>query len=246
MRALFKKAAIFCFTLFLFGFPALSTAIQHTVPTFTAQYKLSHNDIEIGHVTLEVKTRGNTQYQLVSSTQTSGLLALIRDDDVVERSLFELTKEHIRPLSYHYIQSLGIDNKDVQLQFNWKNKLLTTSAKGEDWHTKLPTGVLDKALMQIALMIDLTPATKNLSYQIADGGRLKKYTFTVLGEEIITVGHAQYRTIKLARKKDNKPLITYYWCATTLHNLPILIQREKSYGTFEMRLQTVKFNPLTP
>jgi len=85
-------------------------------------------------------------------------------------------------------------------------------------------------------------AEQVFSYQIADGGKLKTYAFSQLGVEQIEVAGKQFNTIKLARKKDDKPLITYYWCAKDLHNLPILLQREKSYGTFEMRLLSVKFD----
>ncbi|MEO1889454.1 MAG: DUF3108 domain-containing protein [Cycloclasticus sp.] len=243
MRFFFKKIAVTFFSVFFLSFPLLSLAIEHSIPNFTAKYKLSHNSIEIGRVTLSVNALDDQQYQLVSTTQTSGLLAFVRDDEVVERSLFELTKKHIRPLAYQYKQTIGDDLKDIRLQFDWQNSTLTNTIKGENWSMGISDGVLDKALMQVALMLDLQGAEKTLNYQIADGGKLKEYTFTHLGTETITVTGQSYETIKLARKKDDKPLITYYWCATDLHNLPILLKREKTYGTFEMRLLNVKFRP---
>ncbi|HIL92173.1 MAG TPA: DUF3108 domain-containing protein [Cycloclasticus sp.] len=241
MRFFFKKTVLAFFSVFFLSFSALSLAIEHSIPNFTAKYILNHNSIEIGRITLSVKALDDQQYQLVSATQTSGLLAFIRDDEVVERSLFELTKKHIRPLAYQYKQTIGDDLKDIRLQFDWQNLTLTNTVKGRDWSMHISEGVLDKALMQVALMLDLQEAEKTLNYQIADGGKLKEYTFTHLGTETITVAGQPYETIKLARKKDDKPLITYYWCATSLHNLPVLLKREKTYGTFEMRLLKVKF-----
>ncbi len=246
MRFFLKKIVLACFTLFLLSFSALSIALSHTVPNFKAEYKLSHNGIEIGRVKLSVKALDNNQYQLISSTQTSGLLAFVRDDDVVESSLFELTQQHIRPLSYQYKQSLGDNLKNIKLHFDWQNSILTNSSEGTDWTINISTGVLDKALMQVALMLDLKGPEKLLSYKVADGGKLKHYTFKQVGTENITVAGQSYETIKLARKKNGKPLVTYYWCATALHNLPVLLQRKRTYGTFEMRLQTVQFDPLTP
>jgi len=243
MNILLKKTSLFIVVVF---FSLLSThtfAADQTLPTFKAEYKLSHNNIEIGHVSLNVKMLANGQYQLLSSTETSGLLAFVRDDIVLESSRFELTEKQVRPLSYEYQQTLGDDKKNIKLHFDWQTKTLTNSSKGHDWRLTLSNGVLDKALLQLALMQDLkNPAEKSLSYQVADGGKLKTYSFTQLGDEQIKVAGKQYQTIKLARKKDDKPLITYYWCAKELHNLPILLQRKKTYGTFEMRLLSAHFD----
>lgn len=241
MNSSLKKPHLFFFTLALLCFTTHAFALAHVIPTFKAEYKLSHNAIEIGRVSLTVKRLASGQYQLKSSTQTSGLLAFISDDDVVETSLFELTSKHIRPIRYQRIQSLGDEGKNILLKFDWQKNTLLNSSKGHDWTLDIAAGVLDKALMQIALMLDLNDSKPTLSYQIADGGKLKNYIFTSLGTEEIDIQGKSYSTVKLARKKDDKPSITYYWCATELNNLPILLQREKKYGTFEMRLVNVIF-----
>jgi len=241
MNLLLKKFDRCLLSLFLVLSSTSVFALNHSVPIFKAEYKLSHNKVEIGRVSLSVTPLANNQYRLKSSTQTSGLLAFVRDDDVLETSLFELTEEHIRPLSYQYAQSLGDEQRNIGLQFNWQTLTLTNSSKGHDWTLALTKGVLDKALMQVALMLDLNDSGQALSYQIADGGKLKTYAFSALGNETIKLGKTSYDTIKLARKKDDKALITYYWCAKELHYLPILLQREKKYGTFEMRLLKVTF-----
>lgn len=242
MNFLLKKILLYtlCFLFLLSSSHAV--AFNQSIPTFKAEYKLSHNNIEIGQVSLSVNQLANGQYQLRSSTKTSGLLAFIRDDDVLETSLFELKKNQLRPLSYQYQQVLGDEEKNVRLQFNWPEKTLINSSKGKTWHLTLSDGILDKALLQIALMLDLRDVTNHsLSYQVADGGKLKTYAFSPVGFEKIDVAGKQYNTLKLARQKDDKPLITYYWCAVDFYNLPILLQREKSYGTFEMRLLSVTF-----
>lgn len=243
MNLLFKKFNRYFLALLFSLCSTNAFAAKHSVPLFKAEYKLTHNKIEIGRVALSVTPLESGQYQLKSATETSGILAFVRDDDVLETSLFELTEEHIRPLSYHYQQALGNKNKNISLQFNWQKNTLTNSSQGHDWTLALTKGVLDKAVMQVALMLDLNNATTPmLRYEIADGGKLKTYAFSRLGTEKIDIGGTEYDTVKLARQKGTKPLITYYWCAPELHNLPILLQREKSYGTFEMRLINVKFN----
>ena len=243
MGLLFKKCNHY-FLAFLFSFYSTNAfALKQSVPLFMADYKLTHNSIEIGHVALSISLQENGQYQLTSTTKTSGALAFFRNDDVVETSLFELSEDHLRPLSYRYQQALGKKNKNISLQFDWQKKTLTNSSQGQDWKLTLTKGVLDKALLQVALMLDLNkPASQVFQYKVADGGRLKDYVFSHLGMETVDIGGTEYDTVKLARQKGTRPSITYYWCAPELHNLPILLQRKKSYGTFEMRLTNINFN----
>jgi hypothetical protein len=227
----------------LLALPAFSA--NHAVPIFKAEYRLSHNGIEIGHVDLVVEKLDTNLYQLKSSTQTSGLLSFIRDDDVVEISQFDIANGRIRPLFYQYKEDLGEEQRNVKLRFNWQQLNVINSTKKQDWKQSISEGVLDKALMQVALMLDVENPNHPLDYLIADGGKLKNYVFSRVGEEKLTIANKQLNTIKLARKKDDKSLITYYWCAPALHNLPVLLQRKKPYGSFELRLIKATFEPTT-
>jgi len=212
-----------------------------SIPPFRAAYQLSHNGVEIGHVDLTVEAITSEQYKLSSKTESSGLLSFLRDDDVVETSLFEMTNTLIRPITYQYSEQLGNGTKNIQLAFDWQKLSVSNTSKGESWQMKIHLGVIDKALMQIALMHDLKQLKKNLNYQVADGGRLKTYAFTYQGEELININNKPYQTVRLARKKDNKSQITTYWCAKSLHMLPVLLTREKKYGTFKMELISASF-----
>jgi len=221
----------------------LSPAFASTsiVPLFTANYTLHHNQLEIGRVKLSIITLGNHRYQLTSATRSSGLLSFIKHHTLLESSLFELKDKHIRPLSYQYLKQSSSHKKEVNLRFDWKKLKVINSSDGDHWSMPISHGVLDKALLQIALMRDLSAANSKLSYQVADGGKLKQYTFSTQGTEPLNVDGKRYQTIKLARTKDQHESITYYWCAPALANIPVLLQREKKYGLFEMRLQNISF-----
>jgi len=241
MSYLSKNLASILFCIFIATFIETSTASNYSIPPFQAEYQLKHNGIEIGHVKLSLKKTAPNKLKLVSFTETSGMLSFIRDDDVIETSSFEIADQRPRPISYQYQEHLGDGRKNVSLAFDWNDLNVTNRSKGTVWKLAINDGVLDKALMQIALMQDLN-TDKTLTYKIADGGKLKTYRFDTLGTEKINIKGKTYQTIKLARKKGDKPRITYYWCAPALHNLPILLQRKKTYGTFEMRLIKVSFN----
>jgi len=220
-----------------------STADNLTLPTFKAQYKVKHNGVEMGHVELSVTKTADQQYQITSKTETSGFLAFIRDDEATETSHFELLDNSLRPSTYQYKERLIDSKKDVDISFDWEKLQATNTSKGKSWKLDIIEGVVDKTLVLVALMYDLQLDKKDLTYQVADGGRLKTYAFKREGLEEITIDKKTYSTVKLARKKNDKPLITYYWCAAKLHYLPILVTRKKTYGTFEMVLEKVRFNP---
>ncbi len=221
---------------------ASSYSWANTVPLFNAQYTLHHNSLEIGQVTLRVKQLSEHSYELTSTTTNSGITAFFRDDDILEVSQFNVSNETLIPQSYLLKKQSKTEQKETQVTFNWKKMRATNTTNKHSWSMPITGNVIDKALMQVALMLDLNKPTDTLTYQVADGGRLKQYTFTHLTREKIKVNGIPYDSIKLARKKDDKPLITTYWCATDLHNLPVLIQRKKTYGLFEMRLKSAVFN----
>jgi len=218
-------------------------ADQPIIPLFSAEYLLQHNKLEIGQVELSVEALGNNRYQLTSTTRNSGLLSFIQQQKLVESSLFELIDGQIRPIQYRYLKQSKQAEKDVRLDFNWQQLSVTNASDGDSWKMPISNGVLDKALMQIALMLDLKQSNKAISYQVADGGKLKQYHFEPLGDDKTRIKGKWQQTQKFARRKGQHKSITYYWCAPALHNLPVLLQREKKYGTFEMRLQKVRFNP---
>lgn len=236
---LFAKKA--CYLLLYIAGLAPAFAGTSSVPLFTANYILHHNQLEIGRVKLSVTALANQRYQLTSATRSSGLLSFIKHHTLHESSLFELNGNNIRPLSYQYLKQSSDHKKEVNLRFNWEKLKVTNSSDGDHWSMPIRHGVLDKALLQIALMRDLSQSNNKPSYQVADGGKLKQYSFRTLGTEPLNVDGKSYQTIKLARTKDQHESITYYWCAPALANIPVLLQREKKYGLFEMRLQNVNF-----
>ena len=219
-----------------------ATAADKAVPLFNAKYQLQHNNLEIGRIELSVATLGNNRYQLTSTTHSSGLLSFIQSHKVTESSLFELHNEKLRPLNYQYLKQSSKQKKDVKLNFNWQQLNVTNTADNQSWNMPISEGVLDKALMQIALMRDINDSGDSIQYDIADCGKLKQYHFTPQGSEDINIAGKTYKTKKFARSKGRHKNITYYWCAPALHNLPVQLQREKKYGLFEMHLQSVSFH----
>ncbi|ORU90498.1 MAG: hypothetical protein A6F71_05910 [Cycloclasticus sp. symbiont of Poecilosclerida sp. M] len=231
---------MFCFYLPILTFIALFS--NHTNASdppieFSAEYNLLHNNAQIGKVTLAVKKVAGDQYKLTSSTKTGSLAKLLGARDSTETSLFEHKNGQIRPLTYQYKDG----KKNTELTFNWASSRVTNYSEKPTEVRLLQPGVLDGALMKIALMQDLNDATNKITYHSTDGGRFKAYSFTQLGKENINLTSGTYETIKVVRQKEKKKELMYYWFAKELHMLPVMITREKSFGSFKMTLSKVDF-----
>ena len=89
-------------------------------------------------------------------------------------------------------------------------------------------------------MIDLKLGNIPEKYIIADGGKIKEYTFKKIKDEIIETPLGDFNTIKLARYKKNKQE-TYLWCAYELDFLPVkVITTEKDGHLSKAIIKSVK------
>ena len=114
---------------------------------------------------------------------------------------------------------------------------------------KIDLGVLDKLLYQYQMRADLKYARThnqpwpNLSYQIADGGKLKKYEFEILNEEAVKTGMGNISTLKITRKRrGNDGRSTLFWLALNYDFMLVRFQQIKDDGSgFELLLDEAVF-----
>ena len=94
----------------------------------------------------------------------------------------------------------------------------------------LETGMLDKLLYQYALMRDLMNNQAEIVYAVTDGGKMKKYNFARLAEEIVQTPLGDLQTVKLqkVRQDDNSKLII--WSAPALSFLPVKVESTDEDG----------------
>ena len=94
----------------------VSKAEDYSLPTFSAQYKLYANGMEIG-VMDRAFTQSETDrndYTYRSETRTTGLAALFHKDTIVEQSRLSFTQEKIRPIQYIYQRTGGKKEKNIE------------------------------------------------------------------------------------------------------------------------------------
>jgi len=222
-------ALLFCTPLFA----------DHGFNPFTAVYKVSRNNSDIGVRTHALSLKDN-QYIYHASMHATGFASIIKPGEVSETSQWRLSNDRVVPLLYEYRDSNN-DSRHAQLKFNWQKNSVTNKVGNKPWEMAIPNGTQDKFSYMLALMQDLQHGRKNTEYKIADGGRLKTYRFTTLKNETITTPLGKFNTVKLQRTRvGKKNRVTYIWLLPEKHYLPVKIERHKGDNVYTMLITDLK------
>lgn len=205
---------------------ATAAARAADVPAdFDARYAISINDFVIGESQIQLQTQADGRYLYRSNTRSTGIASLFRGDRVQESSLFTLHRDQIRPLEYRFDHTGSKKERHAFLHFDWRAQKVSNTVEGHTWEMGIPEYALDKLVVQVAVMMDLTAGKAQLAYSIADGGKLKEYRFATVGEETIKVPAGEFEVIKIERLRKDFDRTTYLWCAPSLNYLPVRIEQ---------------------
>jgi len=208
---------------------------EHGFSPFTAVYKVSRNDSEIG-VRTHSLTRKNDLYLFQATMHATGFASIVKSGEISETSQWQLNQNHVIPLSYEYRDSDN-EQRHAQLEFNWDKNSVTNNVGNKPWKMTIPNGTQDKFSYMLELMQDFQHGKRTVEYKIADGGRLKTYQFTALNNEVITTPLGKFNTVKLQRTRAGKKnRVTYLWLLPEKNYLPIKIERHKGGNVFTMEI----------
>ncbi|MGH1372847.1 MAG: DUF3108 domain-containing protein [Cellvibrionaceae bacterium] len=220
--------------LLIFG---LSTQSAAELPQpFTAVYKAQYGSLTI--------TATRSLQKLNDDTMELRFAAKSWLARIEEVSQFNWDKQgQLVPQNYHYQRSgLGRD-REAYLDFDWKKRKVVNNVQNKPWSMKLPQDALDKLSYQLQLRHDLINAKADMHYQIADGGRLKTYSFEILGEETLNTPVGQLNTVKVKRIRKNAKRTTHLWLAKDWNHLVVKIQQtEKDGKHYEINLASADLN----
>lgn len=217
---------------------ALADSAAPAAKTLNINYVVSRNGFDIGQSHGILSQKDNGRFHFRREVNTTGVLVWLFKDKIIEQSEWKQTEQGIRPLSYSYSQTGGKRERHVELKFNWDQGRVENIIDKDAWRMDIPPGTLDKLVVQFAMMLDLQAGKREMTYAIADGGKLKRYHFRAVGEEVLQTPAGSYRTLKMERVRDNNKRATYLWCAPDLNYLPVRVdQREDDDESFRMLLK---------
>ena len=203
---------------------------------FVASYSLHSMGTRFADMTRSFSRLANGDYVYLSETRTVGLLALFRKDHIVEKSTWQFTEGKLQPVLYSYEHTGGKKDRDVVVKFDWSSRRIINSINGSSWHMPIQAYIMDKLLYQLAIMYDLEKGKRQISYAIADGGKIKNYDFELVGEDRLTTPIGEFSALKLLRHKPNSRRKTVIWCARELGYMPVKVENVENNGRETMAI----------
>jgi len=147
-----------------------------------------------------------------------------------ESSTLALEPHGWAPKNYKFARSVFGRKRQISISFDPERKSITTVAKQEPWTQPYEQGVQDKLSYQLQLREDLMAGKSDLSYRIADGGKIKTYRFVRSGRETLTTpaGTFECERLQLQRSADQQQ--TILWMAPELDYLTVRLLRIDQSG----------------
>lgn len=192
-------------------------------PPFEAEYTLYSKGLKVATIKRLFKQQEDGHYLYESHSETKGVLALFRDDEVIERSHWRLTDNGYEPLEYVYQHTGSKKNRDVHINFDWADNEVRMRVNNDNWEMDLEPGTLDKMLYQLAMMRDLGNGVRDIRYRVADGGKIKSYNFETFGRESVETPYGDFEALKVERFRDDRERETLLWCVEELGYLPVKV-----------------------
>ena len=195
---------------------------------------------------LGISLSGTAERSLIKSSDGSYLLttkASAMVASLTESSQFSLVDDQVQPHHYRYQRKILNKTRDVEVVFDWPNKKVKNTAQGSAWVMDIVPQTLDKQSVQLRLQLDLAAAPAvngtRYTYQVADGGHLKTYSFIVDGEDVIETPLGHYTSVRIKRDRgETTERETWIWFAPELdHTIVQIVQKEADGKRYQLNLK---------
>ncbi len=220
----------------------LSRAAEPTpsLRAFQARYQLIRDAIPIGNTQLSLRLGDKGDYVYRSQTTPNALLALFRQDLLLEESRGQIVAGRPKPNSYLYRRSSAAGERQLRLEFDWLQRRVSMRGTHPHWSTAIPAGTVDKLLQQLVFSQDMARGIENARYTVADGGHLKQYHYRSVGRELTRTPLGAFDSVRIERSKSQQSADYTLWLAPVLDYLPLRIVRQHQGANYRMELVELK------
>jgi len=204
----------------------LSQSIFALPASLTANYSVYKGSLYLGDMKSTLRYTAN-QYHYYKDTKAKGFAALITKAVIKENVDGTFKGNTLSPIKYYFLQSTRKSSRTESTRFTGVNA--KGNYKDDHYDIKLPKGTLDRASLELALANDISKKKPVLSYNVMERGKLKKYNFKRLGEELLTTPSGKFTTTKVSVVRLDNKRSTTFWLAKELGYMPVkIIHKEKN------------------
>ena len=204
---------------------------------FEVAFDVNTNGVTVAETLWSLKALANGGFVYESRSETRGVLSIVRTDSIVERSEGHIIGDLLRPAAYFYDRNRGKRRRQVSVTFDWSSGTAANSVSDQTWEMAIPEGTLDKLSYLLMMIRDLRRGHRELSYSIADGGKLKTYALDVISQVEVETALGKFSALKVKRRRVSTKRETVFLCAEELGFFPVKITHRATDGkTLELTI----------
>lgn len=208
-----------------------------------AEYLLTRDGLAVADLVMELESTPDGGYRYHSETRPHRAIQLIMQLSsevasaarVIEESRGRTVAGRFRPDHYRYLRE-NEDERALTVSFDWPGAGADMLSEDRPWRMSIPPNAQDKLSVLLALRLDLARGIGDLTYPVADGGKLKDYRYRRTGEAQIESALGAMDTITLSRTKNGGPVDYRLWVAQELDHLPVRVERSEGEAVWRMEL----------
>ncbi len=211
---------------------------------YSAVYTVTRGRIRVGEMTTTLERRDDGTWEYRSESRTTGLLSLLRDIRIVERSVFRVVDGEVRSLEHDYDFDGGRKNRNFSLEFDWENCVVHGTRYGEPVSAELVAGATDRHATPVAVMYDVATARAfPRPFVMIDRARTRHYENSIVGTGRLELKAGPVETIEVLQQRvDDETRRFRTWLAPSMGFLPVRIQSIDDEGA-DVTLDLVKYTP---
>lgn len=248
-----KRGALLAVSALALALSLAATADPAPIQAHRAEYLLTRDGLPFAEMVMELHLGADGGYLYRAETRPHKAVELMMTLSqeigagarLEEESSGRIVAGHFRPDRYHHRRD-NDDRRTMTIGFDWAAGQAAIVSADRPWTMKVPPDAQDKLGVLLTLRADLGSGRQDLSYPVADGGRLKTYSYRREGTDEIAAAGTSWTAVRLTRAKDEGEIDYRLWLAPALAHLPLRVERTEGGSHYRMDLTAIAPVPQPP
>lgn len=205
--------------------PAVQADCINRPHPFVAKYNLYRSGDLLGTsiMILEQLPDGTWRYTLRSEGE-SGLAGFLQAD-YTETSRWTVAENGMITLEYFRMENIAWHEETATMEFDREHQVVRGVTEEEEWVIRNPPETpLDRLLVNLKLVHDLSCGVRDLSYRVVDDGDVEKWRFYRVGRETVKTPAGRFEAVKVAKEHSSPARETLSWFVPEKHWLAVRIE----------------------
>jgi hypothetical protein len=207
------------------------------IAPFAAHYAADWHGINVGTSDLQLNEDTAPGSYIYTWTVTArGVFRIIYANDVIQKSWFTISGDHVRPEKYRAQDGTSTATVD----FDWATSRAQGETEKKSINLKLGAGTQDIMSIQIEVMLDLKNGNLPKTFHILDKDQIKEFLYTVEGSARIRTALGELDSLIVSSRRDGNDRVLRMWFAPSLGYVPVLAERSRGDKVeFTMKIKTL-------